>query len=93
MLCSEWVPSEWEFQQLIKKITIIHTTTVHQLVSCEKLLYLFVINKSIKTFFYFQTIAKICVLHIAFSSEKVFVSESEEKYVQVKNRYKLTSTS
>ncbi len=24
ILCSEWVPSEWESKQLIKNITIIH---------------------------------------------------------------------
>ncbi len=34
-LCSEWVPSEWESKQLIKNITIIHTTPVHQLMTCE----------------------------------------------------------
>ncbi len=32
MLCSEWVPSEWESD---KNITIIHTTPVHQLSSGE----------------------------------------------------------
>ncbi len=32
MLCSEWVPSEWESD---KNITIIHTTPVHQLTSGE----------------------------------------------------------
>ncbi len=32
MLCSEWVPSEWESD---KHITIIHTTPVHQLTSGE----------------------------------------------------------
>ncbi len=32
MLCSEWVPSEWESD---KNITIIHTTPVHQLMSWE----------------------------------------------------------
>ncbi len=32
VLCSEWVPSEWESK---KNITIIHTTPVHQLTSCE----------------------------------------------------------
>ncbi len=33
MLCSEWVPSEWESD---KNITIIHTTPVLQLMSCEE---------------------------------------------------------
>ncbi len=32
MLCSEWVPSEWESD---KNITVIHTTLVHQLSSGE----------------------------------------------------------
>ncbi len=32
MLCSEWVPSEWESD---KNITIIHTSPVHQLMSWE----------------------------------------------------------
>ncbi len=35
ILCSEWVPSEWEFKQLIKNIIIIHMTLVHQLTSCK----------------------------------------------------------
>ncbi len=34
MLCSEWVPSEWESKQLIKNITVIHTTPVHQWMKC-----------------------------------------------------------
>ncbi len=33
MLCSEWVPSEWESD---KNITIIHTTPVHQLMVLRK---------------------------------------------------------
>ncbi len=33
-LCSEWVPSEW-VQTADKDITIIHTTPVQQLTSCE----------------------------------------------------------
>ncbi len=36
MLCSEWVPSEWESD---KNITIIHTTPVHQLLE-EALLWI-----------------------------------------------------
>ncbi len=44
MLCSEWVPSEWESD---KNITIIHSTPVHQLTSGEDKRW----NKSsIKTF-------------------------------------------
>ncbi len=33
MLCSEWVPSEWESKQLIKTSQLY--TPVHQLTSCE----------------------------------------------------------
>ncbi len=36
MLCSEWVPSEWESKQLIKTSHVIHTTPVDQLMSCEE---------------------------------------------------------
>ncbi len=43
MLCSEWVPSEWESD---KNITIIHTTPVHQLTSGEDKRCVFVRNKS-----------------------------------------------
>ncbi len=52
ILCSEWVPSEWESKQLIKHHNnpqVIHTTPVHQLMSCEAKSCVFV-NKSIKTF-------------------------------------------
>ncbi len=34
LLTSEWVPSEW-VQTADKNNTIIHTTLVHQLASCE----------------------------------------------------------
>ncbi len=52
---SEWVPSEWESKQLIKthhnSSQVIHTTPVHQLMSCEAKSCVFVRNKSIiKTF-------------------------------------------
>ncbi len=53
ILCSEWVPSEWESKQLIKHHNnpqVIHTTPVHQLTSCEVKSYVFVRNKSINTF-------------------------------------------
>ncbi len=50
ILCSEWVPSEWESKQLIKHHNnpqVIHTTPVHQLTSGEDKSW----NKfSIKTF-------------------------------------------
>ncbi len=50
MLCSEWVPSEWESKQLIKRhnnTQVIHTTPVHQLMSCEEKNCVFERNKSI----------------------------------------------
>ncbi len=50
IICSEWVPSEWESKQLIKhhnNIQVIHTTPVHQLTSCETKSCMFVRNKSI----------------------------------------------
>ncbi len=47
LLCSEWVPSERESKQLMLNITIIHTTPVHQLMSCEVKRLVFVRNKTI----------------------------------------------
>ncbi len=44
MLCSEWVPSEWESD---KNITITHTTPVHQFMSCEVKNCVFIRNKSL----------------------------------------------
>ncbi len=46
MLCSEWVPSEWESD---KNITIIHTTPVHQLSSGEAKSCVFVRNNMFLT--------------------------------------------
>ncbi len=46
ILCSEWVPSEWESKQLIKT-TVIHTTPVHQFTSCKVKSCMFVRNKPI----------------------------------------------
>ncbi len=46
ILCSEWVPSEWESKQLIKTSQVIHTTPVHQLTSCELKSCVFVRNNS-----------------------------------------------
>ncbi len=40
MLCSEWVPSEWESKQLIKTSQVIHTTPVHQLTFGEEKSYI-----------------------------------------------------
>ncbi len=61
VLCSEWVPSEWESD---KNITIIHTTPVHQLTSGEDKSW----NKSsIKTFW---TQIRVIIHNNASSSEK-----------------------
>ncbi len=60
-----------------KNITIIHTTPVHKLTSCEVKSYMFLIKlKSIiRTFFH----------QIAFSSQNAISSESGEKYAQIKH--------
>ncbi len=50
MLCSEWVPSEWESKHLIKHDNnpqVTRMTPVHQLMSCEVKSCMFVRNKSI----------------------------------------------
>ncbi len=50
ILCSEWVPSELESRQLKKHHNnphVIHTTPVHQLISCEVKSCMFVRNISI----------------------------------------------
>ncbi len=70
MLCSEWVPSEWESKQLIKTSNnpqVIHTIPVHQLTSREDKSW----NKSIvKTF---VTKYDSIINNNASSSEKVFL--------------------
>ncbi len=65
MLCSEWVPSEWESD---KNITIIHTTPVHQLTSGEDKSW----NKSSIKMLLTKT-------RVHNPVEKVFWSESGEK--------------
>ncbi len=78
MLCSEWVPSEWESD---KNITIIHSTPVHQVTSGEDKRW----NKSsIKTF-----ITESIIHNNSSSSEKVFWSESGEKSASDQNSSKL----
>ncbi len=92
MLCSEWVPSEWESKQLIKTHNpqVIHTTPVHQLTSGEDKSCTFIRNKSIiKTFLTsncrFQLKYESIIHNNASSSEKVFWSESGEKSAQIKH--------
>ncbi len=54
MLCSEWVPSEWESKQLIKtsqkSSCKLHMTPAHHLTSCEVKSWMFVINTSLRCF-------------------------------------------
>ncbi len=64
ILCREWVPSEWESKQLIKNITIIHTTPVYQLMSCK--VKSWVCNKQILWSKY-----KSIIHNNAFSSENI----------------------
>ncbi len=40
ILCSEWVPSEWESKQMIKNIPVIHTTPVPTKTLWSKTLFL-----------------------------------------------------
>ncbi len=73
-----------------KNITKIHTTPVHQLTSCEAKSCLFVRNKFIIKLFLtsnccFWLKYESSIHNIAFSSEKVVLSESGEKYAQIKH--------
>ncbi len=78
-------PLEWmavirmRVQTADKNISIIHTTTVDQLTSWEVKSCIFAMNKSIKIF---ESI------HFFFYSDKVALSESGEKYAQIKHRLK-----
>ncbi len=63
-----------------KNITIIHTTPVHRLTSWEAKHCMFVINKSIKTFFCPQFIILLSPLK---------KPESGEKYAQIKHHLKV----
>ncbi len=89
-ICSEWVPSEWEFKQL-KHHKAIDSTPVHKITSCEAKSCMFVTYKSIINDINFKSLflAKIWVLYpwFAFSSKKknkVILSESGEKHAQIK---------
>ncbi len=112
MLCSEWVPSEWESmdalqwmgavrmrvnecsavngcrqnESLIKNITIIHTTPVHQLASGEDKSCVFVRNKSIIKSFLLQKHRLqlkyiIIIYNNASSSEKVHLLTSKSSHI------------
>ncbi len=79
ILWSEWQQLRMRVQTADKNISIIHTTTVHQLTSWEVKSCIFAMNKSIKIF---ESI------HFFFYSDKVALSESGEKYAQIKHRLK-----
>ncbi len=79
LLCSEWVPSEWESKQLMKISQVIHTSPVQ-----DKSW-----NKSIIDMF----LTKIPVHNIVSSSEKVVWSESGEKSAQIKQRLQIKNSS
>ncbi len=53
IFCSEWVPSEWEFKHHNNPQEI-HTTPVHELISCEAKSYMFIRNKPSFSHFYFK---------------------------------------
>ncbi len=80
MLCSEWVPSEWESKQLKNNNNpqVIHTSPVHQLISGE--------DKNSNKSIIKMLLTKIRVHNNASSSEKVVWSESGENSVQIKQR-------
>ncbi len=84
IICSEWVPSEWESKQEIKHCNypqVIHTTQVHQLMFCELKSSMFVVHKFIK---YFKT-SNHCfwikyessIHNIALSSEVVLFTSTK----------------
>ncbi len=68
IICSEWVPSEWESKQLKKhddNPQLIHTIPVHQLTSCEVKICMFVRNKIIKWWTGVVWIADYCDVFIS----------------------------
>ncbi len=63
-----------------KNITIIHTTPVQQLMSCDVKSCIFVRNKIIT-----ETFLTLIWIYIDFYSEKIISSESGKQYAQIKN--------
>ncbi len=63
-----------------KNITVIHTTPVHQLMSCDVKSCIFVRNKIIT-----ETFLTLIWIYIDFYSEKIISSESGKQYAQIKN--------
>ncbi len=71
-----------------KNILIIHTTPVHQFMSCEANICVFTRKKCIiKICFYFKQLLKYesAIYNIASSNEKVILSESGENHGQIKS--------
>ncbi len=67
-----------------KNNSVIHTTPVHQLMTCEEKSCVFVRNKSIIKAFLTSNPCPLSSVHnIVFSNEKVISSESGEKYAQI----------
>ncbi len=84
--CSSMDPLQWmgavrmRAQTADKNITIIHTTPVHQLMSCDVKSCIFVRNKIIT-----ETFLTLICIYIDFYSEKIISSESGKQYAQIKN--------
>ncbi len=82
-------PLQWlDGDQTTDNITIIQTTPVNRLMTCEAEICMFVSNRSIVKMFLtsnqcFWIKYKSPLHNIAFSSEKVVSSESGEKYAQI----------
>ncbi len=67
-----------------KNNSVIHTTPVHQLMTCEEKSCVFIRNKSIIKAFLTSNPCPLSSVHnIVFSNEKVILSESGEKYAQI----------
>ncbi len=94
ILCSEWVPSEWESKLLIKHHNnpqVINTTSIHLLMSCEVKSCVFerkqIHHFDILTSSHCLWLKCETSIHvIAFSRDEVISSESGEKSAQIKHR-------
>ncbi len=86
----KWVPLELDFKQLIKKSQSSrnqHISSSSSNISwSEKLQVCKKLNKSLRHF-YFWLKYELSIHNIALSSEKGIVSESGEKYAQIKHSF------
>ncbi len=84
ILCSEWVPSEWESKQLRKTLQSHHSSPSVNVLWSQKLIYC---NRHLKQIHHDNFLNNIVVHNIAFSSKKnkeTFISEIKtllNKYV------------